>query len=285
VTHAADHRQLAVDASPARAAERCEINGQAASADDLRSLALMNYGHFTSMQVSDARVRGLDLHVERLDAATRELFGAPLDVAQVRAFMRSALDGRPGDCSLRVTVFSRSLNRDRLGVRSAPDVLTTIAPARSGGSTTPVRLKSFRHERALPHVKHVGTFPLFHYRRLAQIAGFGDALFVTADGAVSEASVWNVGFLDADGIVWPNAPALRGISMQLVKKGLGARGMATRSQRISLGELSRYRAAFLTNSSCCVRPIASIDDIELAIDPAVTALIEACHASNPWQPI
>ena len=35
------------------------LDGRPASADDLRALALANYGHFTSMQVRGRAVKGL----------------------------------------------------------------------------------------------------------------------------------------------------------------------------------------------------------------------------------
>jgi hypothetical protein len=58
---------------------RIEIDGHAATAARLGFRALFNYGHFTAMQVRRDRVRGLRLHLERLDAATTELFGTGLD--------------------------------------------------------------------------------------------------------------------------------------------------------------------------------------------------------------
>jgi len=171
------------------AIDRSELNGNAATADDLRALALTNYGHFTSMQVEDGGVRGLDLHLARLDASTRALFGRPLDGDVVRGYLRNALRGFGDAASLRVNVFSRQLHRDRMAEPAEPDVVVSVgAPRRI--ETTPVRLKSFRYERVLPHVKHVGTFGLFHHRRLAQLDGFDDALFVDASGRVSEASIW-----------------------------------------------------------------------------------------------
>jgi hypothetical protein len=72
---------------------RVEVNGTAATAQQLQDLALRHYGHFTAMQVRDARTRGRELHLGRLDAATRELFGAGLDAARVRAHIRHALGG------------------------------------------------------------------------------------------------------------------------------------------------------------------------------------------------
>jgi branched-subunit amino acid aminotransferase/4-amino-4-deoxychorismate lyase len=263
---------------------RPQLNGKPAELDDLQALALLNYGHFTSMQVSDGRVRGLDLHLARLESATRELFGAELDMAAVRRYVRSALDGRAGACSVRISVFSRGFQRDHPARPATPDVLVAVGAPRKG-SATPLRLKTFRHERVLPHVKHVGTFPLFHYRRLAQLDGFDDALFVDAADAISEASVWNIGFFDGNSIVWPDAPALAGISMQLLQAGLQQRGVPTTSRRITRADIATFRSAFLTNSSCAVQPIAAIDGVNFTIDPDLDRMLEDCYATNPWQEI
>jgi len=264
--------------------DRCELNGAAASAADLRALATTNYGHFTAMQAEPGGVRGLDLHLARLDHSTRELFGQPLDGARVRGYMRSALGGFDGAASMRINVFSRTLHRDRMAEPAPPDVVVGVgAPRRI--DTTPVRLKAFRYERVLPHVKHVGTFGLFHHRRLAQLDGFDDALFIDAGGAVSEASIWNIGFFDGDGIVWPDAPALKGISMQLLQKGLRERGVPSDSHRIAHADIGAFRSAFLTNCSCAVRPIAEIDGVRFALDPELDAMLAACYGSNAPQAI
>jgi branched-subunit amino acid aminotransferase/4-amino-4-deoxychorismate lyase len=285
VTDVADgmDQRTDVDRTATRAGSS-HLNGKPAEAADLAAIALLNYGHFTSMQINDGRVRGRDLHLARLESATRELFGSALDLDELRRYMRGALGGRAGEWSLRVSVFSRDFRRDHPAQPATPDVLTTVSAPRHGRST-PLRLKCFHHERVLPHIKHVGTFPLFHFRRLAQIDGFDDALFIDAKGAVSEASVWNIGFFDDSGIVWPNAPALSGISMQLLQNGLRKRGVATTSRSVTRADIGGFRSAFLSNSSRAVQPIAAIDDVNFAIDPELTALLEDCYAGNPWQEI
>jgi branched-subunit amino acid aminotransferase/4-amino-4-deoxychorismate lyase len=273
-----------VSASATLASERLELNGEPVTLDDLRFPTLFNYGHFTSMQVDDRRARGLDLHMERLQAATRELFAATLDIAAVRAYMRNLVGDERGRLSLRINVFSRRVLVERMAEAAGPDVLITLGPPRER-QITPMRVKTFRHQRTLPHVKHVGTFELFHHRRLAQQEGYDDALFVDSTGAVSEGSIWNIGFVDGSGIVWPDAPQLRGVSMQLLQQGLQERGIATSTRRIELMEVTTFRSAFFTNSGCAVRPIASIDGMDLIIDAELSALLEACYARNPLQPI
>jgi branched-subunit amino acid aminotransferase/4-amino-4-deoxychorismate lyase len=263
---------------------RCELNGRVASADDLRALALTNYGHFTALQASSRGVRGLDLHLARLDAGTRELFGQSLDAHAVRAHLRSALAGWNGDAAVRITVFSRAFDREHPARAFAPDVLVTVTAPRSADST-PVRLKTFLHERALPTIKHIGTFSLFHHRRLAQQAGFDDALFVDASGAISEASIWNIGFFDGTSVVWPIAPQLHGVSMQLIHDGLRARGIASTARRVTREDIATFRSAFLTNCGCPVRAVASIDDVGLAVGADFERVLAACHAASPLQTI
>src|SRR6201990_1647188 len=59
------------------------------------------WGHFTAMQVRAGLARGLDLHLSRLEAAHREVYGRALDGQEVCARIRQALGGRL-DASVRV---------------------------------------------------------------------------------------------------------------------------------------------------------------------------------------
>jgi hypothetical protein len=68
---------------------KVEIDGHAPTVERLTHPALVNYGHFTAMQVRGGRVRGRDLHLARLDAANRELFDAPLAGDRVRDLIRT----------------------------------------------------------------------------------------------------------------------------------------------------------------------------------------------------
>jgi len=266
------------------APDRVELNGEPASVDDLRVLVQTNYGHFSAMRAEDGGVRGLDLHLARLDAATRELFGTALDPERVRGYLRHALAGSDKPVALRVNVFSRALDRDQLASSVAADVLVIASSARPA-ALAPLRVKSFVYGRDSVAIKHVGTFPLFAHRRRAQLAGFDDALFVDAAGAISEGSIWNVGFVGADGIVWPDAPQLDGISMQLLKRGLARLGIASTTRAVTLADLAGYRAAFFTNASVPVRAISCIDAQAFAGEDATFAMLSAAYASNPPQAI
>jgi branched-subunit amino acid aminotransferase/4-amino-4-deoxychorismate lyase len=263
---------------------RLEMNGAPASAEDLRHLVQTNYGHFSAMRVENGGVRGLDLHLARIEAATLELFGSAIDRERVRSCLRHAIAGSTAPLALRLNIFSRALNRERLLEPVGADILVAAMPG-SRAPAPPLRVKSFAFTRTLPHVKHVGTFALFHYRRMAQQDGFDDAVFIDASGHVEEGSIWNIGFHDGSGIVWPDAPHLTGVSMQLLQAGLARHGVQSTMQSVALRDLRRYRAAFFTNSSVPVRMISCVDGIEFDVDAALESSLRKYHDSNPLQPV
>ena len=255
------------------------LNGKPATADDLRTLAVVNYGHYSSMQVRNGAVQGLALHEQRLQAGTLELFGSTLDFPALREQMRAAVaDLR--DCTLRATVFSRDFDfRNPEGVSAAQVLISLSAPVQS--SARALTVKSFEFQRPLPQVKHVGTFPLFHYRRLARAQGYDDAVFVDEAGRISEGSVWNLGLWDGERVVWPDAPALRGTSEQLLQAGLRELGVGQAVRPVNLDELAAYRSAFATNASG-IQQIVEIDGTAFGAQPEVAAMLGKAIQTQAW---
>ncbi|WP_401741958.1 aminotransferase class IV family protein [Stenotrophomonas geniculata] len=244
-------------------------NGQPAQVEDLLP-ALVNYGHFTSLQVRDHAVQGLDLHLARLSHATRELFGSELDMAQVRAWMVQALrQAGQGDASLRVTVYSRHFDFRNPLVAAPVDVL--VAVSEPVALTAAKRVRSVALQRELPHIKHVGTFGLFAERRAAMAEGFDDVLFVTADGEMSEGSTWNLAVHDGERLLWPQAPALRGTAEALLKQYWPG---AQATQPLRLAEMAGVKAAFACNAS----GLWALEAIDGHVLPGSQALAEQGRA-------
>jgi branched-subunit amino acid aminotransferase/4-amino-4-deoxychorismate lyase len=260
------------------------LDSRSADVNDLRTLALVNYGHFTSMQVRGHRVHGFDLHLQRLRDATRELFGSELDVARVRASIRDALSGAGvADASVRVTAFAREFDLDTCAENFAPELLVSVGSPASPPQGA-LRVKSCVCVRELPHIKHVGTFSLFLQRRLARQAGFDDALLVDGDGRISEGSIWNIGFWDGRDVVWPQAPALRGTGERLLQTGLETLGIEQSTRPVALAEIGRFDTAFAINARG-VQAIAAIDDVTFAHDEDGLRLLQDALARQPWQAI
>ncbi len=244
------------------------VDGERPSADALTLLAVVNDGHFTAAQVRAGAVRGLALHLQRLAAQHSGLYGEPLDTDRVRARMRRAVAERP-DAYLRVVV------------RPDGSVTTVVRPPVEPNAA-PQSLLPVVYERPFAHVKHVGTFGAIHHARLAERAGYDDALLVAHDGRIAESSVANLGFVDRDGVVvWPDAPALAGITWQLLERALPAAGIPTLRRPITVGSAASYEAAFLTNS-IGVTPVGRIGELAFVADHPVIARIREVYAGLPW---
>ena len=261
-----------------------QIDGRPASAADLGHFALSNYGAFTSMQVEDGGVRGLDMHLARLEAEAVELFGVAVPEATLRERMRQALDGRSGRFSLRVNLFSDAVSLRAPEAVVEPRVLTTLSPPASP-LTTPLRLQSQVYAREVPHLKHAATFGLTRARRQAVLAGFDDALFVDAEGRISEGSIWNIGFVQGETVIWPEAPMLAGTGQALLQRGMAGLGLGSETRPVRLSDLAAFDAAFICNSATPACAVAAIDGHPFGpAEPLISRLIDAWR-SNPCQAI
>lgn len=250
---------------------RIEIEGRSVNAETLWSIA-SGHGHFTAMQVRGARTRGLALHLDRLEEGNRELFDAALDRNRVRDLLRHAL-GDTADASLRVYVFESD---------GEPAVMITVRPP--GDVTTPQRLQSVRYQRPDPHLKHLATGQGF-YTRLARRNGFDEAVLTGDDGVIAETATANICFYDdGGGFVWPDAPQLYGITMQLLERRLAELDVPTVRAPVSLADVASFGGAFVTNARG-VAAVSSIDDAPLGINGEQLERLVRAYASVPWEPL
>lgn len=259
------------------------IDGFPPTDDDLHYLALVNYGAYTSFRVEESGVRGLDLHLARLDASAVELFGEGVGEARLRDLMRKALGARR-DAWLRVSLFSPELGARRPSVRARPKVMTAASPPPSPLAQS-VRAQVQTFVRDAAHLKSTAIFPLIRARRLSQDAGFDDALFVDGEGRISEGSLWNIGFLTGDAVVWPEAPMLQGVAKALISRGLAGVGLAEHVRPVRLADLDAFDGAFLCNSATPACAVTAIGNHVFEASPDRIGRLAAAWASNPVQSI
>jgi branched-subunit amino acid aminotransferase/4-amino-4-deoxychorismate lyase len=235
-------------------APRLELNGRPATVEQVWALDLSTSGHFTAMQVRDRKTLGMAFHLARLDAATHELYGVGLEQGRVRDCLRHALGDDVADASVRVNVFRRDDDDD----------VSLMVSVRPPASAPPQgqRLQSVAYLRPVPHIKHASGFGQGYYAGLAHANGFDEALFVGPDGHVSEGAITNIGFVDDDAIVWPDAPALRGVMMQVLQRELENAGVPWRYGPIRLAGVGAFDGAFVTNSHG-IATVSRIDDVDL----------------------
>lgn len=266
-------------AARARVLQRLWIDGEPAAEADLIHQLLHPYGAFTSFRVENGAVRGLDLHLSRLEASARDLFGEPVDARHLRTLIRQALSGR-GDAWLRVSLFSRDVWMRRADVVGAPSVMVGVfdPPPHLAGDLS---LQSQIHEREASHLKHVATFGLMRARRQARAGGWDDALFVDPQGRISEGSVWNIGFLRGDHVVWPQAPMLEGVAQALIRRHLTRVGMTDERRPVHRDDLGAFDGAFICNSATPAAGVRAIDGVNWAVDPDRIAQLQAAWAAEP----
>lgn len=260
------------------------IDGVPATVEALAPVLLSNYGAFTSMQVEDGAVRGLDLHLDRLEREALALFGVGVPETKLRGYLRKAIAGLEGRHSLRVQLFLETITHRTPDALGEPSVLTIVS-APANPLCDPLRLQTQDYAREAPELKHNATFGLTRARRAAKAASFDDALFVGPDGVVSEGTIWNVGFVENGRIVWPRAPMLRGVGQRLLENGLELVGLDSETRVIDRAALAGFRQAFICNSATPACPVGNIDGRSLDIDPALIDRLQAAWASNAPQAI
>lgn len=262
-------------------ADRMELNGAPATFEQIKALALTNYGHFTSMLVEDHRVRGLDLHMQRLARDCRRLFDTDLDVDRVRHHIRHALADRAQPIVTRVTVYDPALDLGTIGSAADPHVLVTAREA-AASTPPPLRLQAVSYEREIPAVKHVGLFGPLLRRRSAQREGYDDVLLLNRDGTISEIATSNIGFVRDGQLVWPRSEMLAGVTMTLINQALDE---PVASEPLTPADLPSMEAAFATNAATGIRPVASADDTHWPEDHKMFHQLRELYADIPPEPV
>lgn len=258
----------------AKAGLRIEIDGLHPTAEQLAAAAVDGYGHFTAMQVRNSQVRGLDLHMTRLTAGHRELFDTALDAEAVKSHIRHVLRADTPDASVRVYL------------RQPADQPSVMVTARPPGDMTagPWRLHAVPYQRSVAHVKHLGDFGQGYFQRLAWRKGFDEALLTGADGVISEGSITNIGFFDGASVVWPDAPMLAGVTMQILQARIDEFGLTSRRAAIRLADIQAFDGAFVTNARG-IAAVGEIDGTPLPVDADRMALLTKAYACAGWDRI
>ncbi len=253
-------------------------NGSAVTAEELAPLAFAGYAHFTAMQVRAHRVRGLDLHLRRLTAASERLFGRALPEERMRSYLHTAVQAGPPDISL--TAFVHSTSGEFTAAEGELRMLVrTSAP--SSGPSGPLALTTIEHERFLPTVKHVGEAAKTYTLRQAVDAGFDDVAFIDRRGRLSEGTIWNLAFWDGAQVVWPEAEILTGTTSGILRRQLNRLGIPQRVEPITRADIPSLSGAVVMNSWTPAVAVHRIDDALVPPAPEFVDLLHRAYRSEP----
>jgi 4-amino-4-deoxychorismate lyase len=256
------------------------LNGVPVTLADLPKLATLNTGHFTAMQVRAGKVKGWQLHLARLEASSMTLFGCTVPVEKLLFYISTSVGG--SSCSLRVHIFPAAANPAAITPDDLQVLVIRSAPVEM--NTHPIAVGIAEYERVLPHIKHAGiSIGLQYYKRQALLNGYDDVLYTTATGHISEGSIWNIGFYDGSRFVFPAAPALPGIMLQLIMTGLERLNIPWTTAWVDTRQLPAFTAAFAMNSITAAQPIRQIEAVVFPGEATVFKMLQDAYDQIPWE--
>lgn len=231
------------------------------------------FGFFETLRVQEGRPILLEAHVERFEAAWRELFGSPVpDVTwadviahlvqknglsgSVAAVKIIAAAGTPKDGSVSPVLFA-----------SAKPYAPRPALRSHGG----LRLRVYPHPRHSPLASHK-TLNYLYYKRAGDWAkqhGADEALILNVDRTVSETNTASLACMFGKRACFPRSEhALPSTMGAEVRRLLSAWGFEIEERRLAVEELLRADQVFLMNSLMGAVPAISLLDSKLGHDAA-----------------
>jgi len=245
-------------------------------------------GLFETFRTWNGHATLLERHIERLRRSAREL-GLPLDAAQLPGapdvvdLMTASGDViSPGqDARLRITLSgglpSTPPSGSLLWMSAGPLPLERLKPGA-------VISTSFAVARDDPLARHKTLN--YWRRRLAHAeavaAGCDDALCLTTNGLICEASRSNIFLVEGRRLCTPSldGPVLPGVMRRLVLDWAGQAGLEVEETSLPVERIGSADEAFLTNSVRGVVPIATLMGVELPAPGAATRCL--WNEILPW---
>lgn len=256
------------------------LNGQPLAGSPLLPAALYGQGVYTSFRVTAGRVKGLGLHLQRLQRDAAVILGTTPALQDLRSNLQQALAGHTGaaDLRMRYTLAPAAVTL----ARPAPASLLHLVAVEEYAPppAAPLTLQTLPVRRSLAQHKMSSHLALHLWaRRQAQGLGFADALFVE-DGVISEGPTWNILFVAGEQLVMTasTTTVLPGITQQLLQQAAAAHGIPILPKSMTLPLPATLQAAVLTNAVTGLRPVAAIDDKALQTDHPLLQKLQTLYA-------
>lgn len=235
-------------------------------------------------QVQRGFIVDLTRHLDRLDRSLGEIrITAPMPRAALVAIMREVLRrNRVVNGMVYVQVTRGAARRDHVfpspAVRpslvvTAKSVNPAVNEARYISGINAITVPDNRWERV--DIKTVGLLPNVLARQQAREAGAQEAIFVDADGNVTEGGATNLWIVDRDGrlVTRPADRAiLRGITRTTLMDVAEKLGLPVEERSFSVAEMLESREVFITGAMTICLPVVAIDGHAIANGhPGMTA--------------
>lgn len=225
---------------------------------------------YEACQIKDGAIIDLRRHLDRLDRSLAELrIAAPMSRAAMTHVLREVARRNRVDNGYVYWQISRgAAPRDHafpVGVNptftaTAKSLDVAAAALRYEKGVPVITLPDNRWERV--DIKTVGLLPNALAKQAAREAGAFEAVFVDAEGFVTEGSSANVWLVDGEGRI-VTRPAergiLRGITRSVLMEVAAAEGVPVIERRFTVAEMKAAREVFLTSAGATLCPVVSVD--------------------------
>jgi branched-subunit amino acid aminotransferase/4-amino-4-deoxychorismate lyase len=235
-------------------------------------------GAFETLRARGGRAAELDRHLARLRHSTEGLeIALPSDASSAIArgieqlLAAENLDGPDGDAAIRITV-SRGPIASRGLIptdESTPPTIVIqawpVTPPPAGHLDRGIRLVSSSVRRdpsnPLAALKTTSRVDYVFARLEARHAGADDALFLTIDGLLSEATTANVFLVRGDELATPSVDCaiLPGTTRDWILAWAPAVGLRASESSLLPSDLAQADEAFLSSSVAGILPVTSFD--------------------------
>ncbi|NEU11259.1 class IV aminotransferase [Methylobacterium sp. BTF04] len=241
-------------------------------------------GAFDTALALDGRIVFAEAHVARLVAAAASL-GFAVDPIQIAEAMRAVASAFP-QAAIRTTVTRGSGPRGLAPpAEPRPMLWASAAPVAPGFAFAPLRLHptAIRRNETSPtsRLKTLGYLDAVLAAGEARAAGFDEALFLNTRDAVACAGTGNLFALFGTRLATPplHDGVLAGIVRGEILGSATAFGFKPEERSLTLPELLRADAVFLTNSLRGIAPVTAIGMTVFTDHPAMAVLIAALRAA------
>jgi D-alanine transaminase len=231
-------------------------------------------GIYEVVAVSHGRFVDLEPHLDRLERSLRELrIAMPTTRAALVVAMEEVVRrNRVRDGIIYVQMTRGVAPRDHaFPARARTQVVMTAKSTRphpakyEEDGVKAVTVPEIRWERC--DIKSISLLPNVLAKQAAREGGAYEAIFVTADGVVTEGSSSNAWIVTRDGKLVTRAltnEILGGITRQTLMDIAREEGVEVEERPFTLEEARQAREAFVTSTTSYAMPVTQIDDTVIA---------------------
>jgi 4-amino-4-deoxychorismate lyase len=247
-------------------------------------------GLFETISCAAGQPRWLGLHLQRLRSGCERLRLPFQDYASLRTEIGALCQGEE-PCLVKVVV-TRGVARRRGYAPCGDERPTRIvsrhdwpaaAPSEAAGLRLGISPVTLGINPRLAGLKHLNRLEQVLAQQQRDAAREDEVLMLSSAGQVIGGSMSNVFFCDDSGWFTPALTdcGVAGVMRRVVREAAVRLGMGLPERSVSVAELDRVRAAFVTNVRWGVQPVRQLAGRELPGDARTQALREAIGAARP----